>query len=281
MMDLRRIAAALGGEIAGRQVVAPGPNHGPRDRSLSVWLAATPCGFTTYSHAGDDWRLCRVYVAERLGLRRDLLEPQISQRRPKGVSKTPFPDDRSALALWREGADPRGTLAQAYLARRGLNLEADVAGEVLRWHPRLGAMLALFRNIETGRPQAISRIFLDRDGRKLGRKFLGPVGGAAVMLDPGDAVLAGLHVGEGVETCPAARQLGLRPTWALGSAGAVAAFAVLVGIEALTLLAEHDDASARAVKTCATRWATAGLEVFIVEPNGGKDLNDALARQGP
>jgi len=137
----------------------------------------------------------------------------------------------------------------------------------------------LFRNIETNRPQAVSRTFLDRDGRKIERKFLGRVGGAAVKLDPDQNVLAGLHVGEGVETCLAARQLGLRPAWALGSAGAIAAFPVLSGVACLTLLAEHDDASTRAVQACAARWLAAGREVIVNEPIGGKDLNDSIRRE--
>ena len=146
---------------------------------------------------------------------------------------------------------------------------------MLRWNPRLGAMIALFRNVLTDAPQAVSRTYLDREGRKLDRKFLGPVAGAAIKLDADDAVLDGLHIGEGVETCLAARQLGLRPTWALGSAGAIAAFPVLNGIEALTLLAEQDDASARAVEACAARWHAIGREVLINRAVGGKDLNDA------
>ena len=74
----------------------------------------------------------------------------------------------------------------------------------------------------------------------------------------------------------AARQLGLRPAWALGSAGAVAAFAVLTRIETLTLLAERCEANARAVEQCAARWYEAGREVIIIEPKRGKDMNDSL-----
>jgi putative DNA primase/helicase len=120
------------------------------------------------------------------------------------------------LALWRQGVDPRGTLAERYLASRKLNLCDVDAGEVLRWHPGIGAVLALFRNISNDELQAVSRTFLDKEGRKLDRRFLGPVGGAAIKLDLDDAVLGGLQIGEGVETCLAARQLGLRPAWALG-----------------------------------------------------------------
>jgi putative DNA primase/helicase len=196
------------------------------------------------------------------------------------VKPTPAPttdngnNREKALALWREGNDPRGTLVERYLFGRKLRLDDGLVGEVLRWHPRIGAMLALFRNILTGEPQAVSRTFLDADGRKIERKFLGPTGGAAIKLDSDENVLGGLHVGEGVETCMAARAFGLRPAWALGSAGAIAAFPVLSGIECLTLLAEHDEASARAIQSCGNRWHAAGREVLVNRAIGGKDLAD-------
>jgi hypothetical protein len=182
----------------------------------------------------------------------------------------------AALALWAASDDPRGTLVETYLRSRCLRLGDEIAVETLRWNARAGAMLALFRNIKTDEPQALSRTFLDPQGKKLGRKFLGPVAGAAIKLDADDTVTMGLVVGEGVETCLAARQLGLRPAWALGSAGAIAGFPVLGGVECLTLLAEHDEASARAVETCARRWHSAGHEVLIDRALIGKDLNDAL-----
>ena len=137
-------------------------------------------------------------------------------------------------------------------------------------------MLALFRNIVTDEPQAISRTFLDHEARKRERKFLGPVGGAAIKLDADEDVLGGLHIGEGIETCMTARMLGLRPAWALGSAGAIAAFPVLNGVECLTLLREHDQANRDASDACAARWAAAGREVINIEPLAGKDLNDTI-----
>jgi hypothetical protein len=138
-------------------------------------------------------------------------------------------------------------------------------------------MVALFRSIATDEPQAVSRTFLDHEGRKLGRKFLGPVGGTAVKLDADEEVLGGLHIGEGVETCLAARQLGLRPCWALGSKGAIGTFPVLSGIEALTILAEPD--AERETQACAARWHAAGREVLITRAVGGKDVNDIIKGQ--
>jgi hypothetical protein len=204
-------------------------------------------------------------------------EHEPAPRRPTEASQRAPDDGRTrALHLWNAGADPRGTLVERYLASRCLELGEDIAGEVLRWHPGIRAMLALFRDIRTDEPRAICRTFLDHEGRKIERKFLGPVRGCAVKLDADEETTHRLHVGEGVETCMAARQLGLRPTWALGSAGAVAAFPVLGRIECLTLLAEHCEVNTRAVKQCADRWYEAGREVIIIEPKRGKDLNDAL-----
>jgi hypothetical protein len=63
--DLHSLAYALGGEVAGKStLVVPGPRHSTRDRSPAVGLdPAAPDGFLVFSHAGDDWRECRDYVA--------------------------------------------------------------------------------------------------------------------------------------------------------------------------------------------------------------------------
>jgi len=139
-------------------------------------------------------------------------------------------------------------------------------------------MLALFRDVRTDQPRAISRTYFDRDARKLERKFLGPVGGCAIKLDSDDAVLGGLHVCEGIESAMAARLLRYRPCWALGSKGAIGAFPVLAGIECLTILAEGD--AEREAQACAARWHEAGREVFLLNAVDGKDANDVLMQRG-
>ncbi len=68
----------------------------------------------------------------------------------------------------------------------------------------------------------------------------------------------------------------LRPTWALGSTGAIARLPVLSGIEALSILRERDEANRAAAEACGARWLAAGREVFDVWPNRGKDINDAI-----
>jgi putative DNA primase/helicase len=70
MIDIRQIAKALGGDVAGANtILAPGPGHSPGDRSMAVRLdPRAPDGFVTFSHAGDDWKDCRDHVRQRLGL---------------------------------------------------------------------------------------------------------------------------------------------------------------------------------------------------------------------
>jgi putative DNA primase/helicase len=209
ILDLRQIARVLGGEITGKQALCPGPGHSPRDRSLSITLSSTaPDGFALFSHCGDDWRDCRDHVKRKLGLPlgpspREATGPRATAREPVRGQ-----DDRAqgatttadAMALWRGSVDGRGTPIERYLnLERKLDIDPYLAVAVLRWHPGAGAMLALFRNILTRAIQAVERIFLDQDAKKIGRKFLGPAKGAAAMLDPFENVLEGLHVGAGVE----------------------------------------------------------------------------------
>ncbi len=65
-LSLPEIARALGGQIRGNRVVAPGPGHSRRDRSLSIRLADATDGFVVKSFAGDPWEVCRDYVAAQL-----------------------------------------------------------------------------------------------------------------------------------------------------------------------------------------------------------------------
>ena len=68
-LTLQALAHALGGEISGGQVKAPGPGHSAMDRSLSVRLNGdAPDLFVVDSRAGDDPLVCREHVRSSLGL---------------------------------------------------------------------------------------------------------------------------------------------------------------------------------------------------------------------
>lgn len=296
---LREIARALGGEVSGNQVLAPGPGHGPADRSMAVRPSSShPDGFVVHSYSGDDWRACRDHVALRLGLADGRqraprpIAPTEARRRQEARERAEADaqaetEDRQkrAFKIWDEARDPRGTVVEVHLGGRCLDLSDEIAGTVLRFHPRCPwgrkttapAIVALMRDAKTGDPVAIHRTFLSPRGEKIGRAMLGPAGGAAVMLDPSEAVTLGLAIGEGLETCLSARQLGLRPVWCVGSAGGVGGFPVLNGIEALTILGEQGcKANERECAKVRQRWNAAGIQVdtLISTQHGVKDVND-------
>jgi hypothetical protein len=64
--SLGEIARAVGGEISGGQVRAPGPGHSPRDRSLLIKLTADG-DIIVHSFANDDAMACKDYVRDKLG----------------------------------------------------------------------------------------------------------------------------------------------------------------------------------------------------------------------
>ena len=301
--DLRAIARALGGEVVGRQVVAPGPGHSPRDRSLSVTIsAAAPEGFLAFSHAGDDFAECRDHVKARLGIDRRQQEnrPQTPPRRP---TQPPRDDDRDARALMFakqiafELRPVLGSPGETYL-RDARKIVTSAIEDVLErtdaigWHPSilfreeghpldgkgLGAIIAVMTDMITAEPTgAISRTYL-HEGRKLGKaKTLGsPAGIVRLSLD--EDVLERLHIAEGLETALGAMSKGLRPMWATGSTAIMAKLPAVSGIKALTIIADHDanGAGERAAAEVASRWREAGKEARVWRPKSIGDLNDIL-----
>jgi hypothetical protein len=69
-VSAQQLAAALGGVVSGSEVLAPGPGHSPKDRSLSIRLdPAAPDGFVVHSFSGDDPLACKDHVRDKLGIR--------------------------------------------------------------------------------------------------------------------------------------------------------------------------------------------------------------------
>jgi putative DNA primase/helicase len=291
-LTVREIVAVLGGDVTGRNSCnVPGPGHSKIDRSLSITIDGDR--FILHSHAGDDWKVCKDYVREGLGL--DRWERGNGRRSTFVVINTTashyaVDDDKEkkkawALRIWSQSLDPAGTIVEHYLREhRGLALGADIAGSVIRFHSALKfdefnrrpGMVCLLRDIVTDEPCGIHRTFLDREtGQKLDRKMLGIAKGAAIKLDPQAAISTTLTIGEGVETVLTGRVSGLGPAWALGSSGAVRFFPALSGLTEITILEENDPTSRRDVRECAKRYLAAGKPVNIITPNIGNDLNDA------
>ncbi|AMJ61975.1 phage/plasmid primase, P4 family [Bosea sp. PAMC 26642] len=261
------------------------------------------------SFAGDDPMRCLTYVEQKLGVvwQPDAAEANGAAKaidrmekraiRVNGHANGNAPgsqpvDDRQAFAirLWSEAIDPRGTLVETYLRSRRLDLPDGVAMSVIRFHPscpfgpgmRHPCMVAAFRSIETGAVVAIHRTALTADGRKLDRKMLGPVAGAAIMLGELDAERGCLTVGEGIESALSGLAMGFAPAWAMGSADAIAKLPVLRGVDSLTILGEIDGgASAKAIGQVGMAWSEGGREVLVATPKAGfgKDVNDALQKR--
>jgi Toprim domain len=242
---------------------------------LRIWRSDD--GFLTYNCARCG---AKGYVRERSTDWRKPIASDLPKR-----SAIPDADQarrvERALSIWNDARDIRDTPAETYLLSRGLDVSEDLR-HVLRFSGTLRldgkpvcGMVALMRDAATDIPCGVHRTFLTSNGVKLDRKMLGRAKGAAIKLDAHADIVSGLHIGEGIETCLAAHQLGYRPVWALGSAGAIADFPVLAGIEAITVFAENDDASNRAAEACGARYENAGLEAWICDPPSG-DMNDLI-----
>jgi hypothetical protein len=174
---------------------------------------------------------------------------------------------KAAMRIWRETVRIGGTLAEHYLVEhRKLDVGRLTLDHALRWHGRKQAVIALMTDPVTGEPIGVHRTFLDAHGAKIERKMLGRQG--VVRLSPDDSVTTGLGMAEGVEDGIAVLLSGWSPIWVATSAGALARFPVLPGIEALTLFADADEAGIRAAKSCAKKWRAAGREVCLVHGKG-------------
>jgi Toprim domain/CHC2 zinc finger len=194
---------------------------------------------------------------------------------------------KQADEIWRASA-PLGSDAVIYFLKRGISIN-DVPGHGgLRYHSRCPwgagtapAIVGRFTTAIGNEPRGIWRRPLT--GEK--PMSLGPMAGCVIRLWPDEVVEQGLVVGEGVETTLAAatriqhKGTMLRPAWAVCSAGNLERLPVLSGIEALTILVDHD-ASGRgqeAAAACAARWSAAGREVIRLTPKiVGADFNDVV-----
>jgi putative DNA primase/helicase len=245
-LDLHRLARALGGNLESTGWIScPGPGHSKKDRSLSVKVDPNAeGGFRVESQCGDDWRECRDYVREKLGLdpwepdgKRVKLSPEEKARQAQEQAEEDARREQeqreriaSASRWWNASKPAKGTLVERYLERRGLELPDT---EAIRFHPRLmvtgtrqraPGMVCRMTDIITGEFTGIHRTFLTDEGCKIdGNDFitksgepanakttLGRKRGSVIRIDAN--VTTGLAIAEGVESTIAARHL-YRPAW--------------------------------------------------------------------
>ena len=134
---------------------------------------------------------------------------------------------------------------------------------------------------ETGEPRGVHRTFLLQDGsRKAPGQAKMMCGYAGVVrLAPGMEMTLGLGLAEGIETALSVMRSLIGPRWAATSAGAVRAFPLLPGIEALTIFSRPRPPRPDAAEHCAARWAASGRLARISEPPDGQDFNDLIRRR--
>ena len=301
--DVRSIARALGGDVVGDQVVAPGPGHSRKDRSLSVRLSATaPDGFLIHSHAGDDWQSCRDYVKERLGIDRDSWRDRAQEIKAEPVEKARTDDGearraRESAARYVASLAPLlGTPGEDYLRlTRGISIasikETLATIDAIGWHSsvyfnepdhplhkqKLGAVIGIMTDPATGKPTgAISRTYI-HEGRKVAKAKTLSSRKGVVRLSPDDEVRGAgfLFVCEGIETALAAMAAGVRPVWACGDAETLGSLPLLPDID-LVVVADNDmsNTGEKAAREVAQRWREAGRNVHIVAPPKAGDFNN-------
>ena len=273
---LRAIARALGGEVSAAQVLAPGPGHGPRDRSLSVKLSPTsPDGFIAHSFSGDDWRQCYDYVRARLGLPSDGWKrerPRALTPKSPGKADVDATERDKAVRLWRQRKPIAGTIAEVYL-RKPRGYSGVIPPTLAYLPPSDGhepALIAAFGTASEPEPgvlaiadetvMAAQLVKLKPDGSGkadcepnkliIGR---GALGSPIVVAPPND--LLGLAITEGLDDALSIHDATGLGCWASGGATRLPALADAMPdyIDFVTIVADRDPAGIRYANALADR----------------------------
>lgn len=226
--------------------------------------------------------------------------------RRRGDAQPAKKPERQTVSWLRRPADPwlfwpsvlpiePDSVAAAYLKRRGCALP-PYDGH-LCWHPELRhptghvgpGLVALVTDAVTGEWMTLHRTWLAPDGSgkaavdppRLWWPGLPKMGGVIRLCDDADVTM-GLAVAEGIENALAAARV-FPTVWAAGDAGNLAQLPPLAGIEALTIIADHDRVNPRtgqrtglaAAEACAAAWSATGVEVRIWKAETeGRDFAD-------
>ncbi len=214
---------------------------------------------------------------------------------PSSASHAPAGSVEAARRLWAMGRPIPDTLAERYLARRGIMGLGDLPA--LRFHP------ACF-HVREGRPPtdppetwpALLAKVTDLDGRLTGlhrtwldptsagkapvvppRKAMGRLIGAGVRIGTATDILA---AGEGLETMLALRSaLSFLPVVAALSANHLGALVLPAALRRLYIAADRDEAGQAAADALRRRAVTDGIESIRLLPRLG-DFNDDLIAFG-
>jgi putative DNA primase/helicase len=282
---LADLVRRLGGDLydGGRRALVPGPGHGPRDRSVSLW--ANGDRILVHSFAGDDW----------LAVRRHLWRAGGGLGGSGGAAVEPAASSRPerlavARTLWDTARPIAGALAERYARRRRIRRPLLAA---LRFHPavpaavyagagrRRPALLAAVRDAE-GCLCAVEVTYLAADATaaavRTPRKTVGSLpAGAAVRLDPAAETLA---VAEGVFTALSAGAAFGLPVWALLSVGNLRRWRPPPGVRRLVIAADRGGPGESGAAALARAVRELGLAAVVrLPPMPFEDWNAWAAAQ--
>ncbi|MDX1975007.1 MAG: toprim domain-containing protein [Rickettsiales bacterium] len=274
------IAKALNGKKSGRGWLCKCPAHDDSKASLSI-ADGENGKLLVYCHARCDARVVLEKLRSRGFLRNDSTSKSPSKDAPKPTLTIIKEWSAEAINLWRRTTALRGSLAENYLLARGCNIPDCDDLRFLSNYKGWPAMVARVTCPLTNAPFTLHFTLLDHDGRRkapVEKQKLWLFGhrskGGVIRLSRDEDVTMGLAIAEGIET---ALCCDWKPIWATGSAGNMALFPVLNGIEALSIFADHDKSGTglSSAKQCAARWQKAGREVrFTMPPHVGTDWAD-------
>jgi putative DNA primase/helicase len=281
------IAKALGGRKASGRWMARCPAHDDRTPSLSISDGeAGRLLFTCF--AGCTFESVRAaLVAQNLWPGSDVGEwrppdPAVERARRESEARDRARRIAAALRIWNSAHPTHGTLAEAYLRARGIEIASPATlrfAPALR-HPTGGIFPAMVARVDDldGRLIGVHRTFLAGDGSRKAplnppKVSLGPCRGSAVRLG---LAAERLVVAEGIETALAVQQACDTPTWAaLGTSG-LAALLLPDDVREVTICADGDDPGERAAQAAAQRWLAERRRVRIARPPRRFDFADVL-----
>jgi hypothetical protein len=258
---------------------------------LSLWLsgAGRP---VIHSFAGDPFAACAAHLGiapNTAGEANRFHANEMRVRQTEAARRGQLQKIAFAKFVWDSGGDIKGTVGEAYLARRGVIPGANLRFSAFApWGydtggqdgPRTGpGMVAAIRG-PGGVLQGISVTHLRPDGQgRLKRLMFGRAKGGAVRLATASDVLA---IGEGVETALSFTRLHGVPAWAALSTDGIASFTAPVGVKQLVICADNDrnGAGVDAARLLAAR-ARSRCDVVISLPPRIGDWNDHLAATAP
>jgi putative DNA primase/helicase len=297
-MPAAEIAAILGSaKRNGRGWLCKCPAHPDHTPSLSI-MNGDRVPIVVKCFAGCD---SREVLAElrRLGL----LDDGADHRGDHRGDRRPYRAIHGAVAPHMDSSGTidrilsrclpiRGTLAEAYLASRGLDL--PVSGDALRYLPPSAryiwpTLVSVISDFATTQTINLQFTCLAHDGsgkaplpKHEQRRFLAGhrVKGGVVRLSDDADVCLRLGLSEGTESALSIQtsfaRAGRREiVWAAVNAGNMAGLPVVPGIETLVVYADKDAGGTgqRAAQELAARWTRAGREAYIALPVTG-DWNE-------